>query len=165
MPYILRIFFSHNFYFPAQLVGGFTLGDLLDKAWSQLSSLSPPRYVPSIFIAHRVHSVLPLLVDFHRKLPSHPLARSAHQFLCKKKSLRVWALGENWTREIGFGRHEDLPSHRGLVWNNTKYLHEKNENNTYLNYPNTPHKHQKSQPREPSPRLTTRIATSRTLYS
>ena len=42
MPYILRIFFSHNFYFPAQLVGGFTLSDLLDKPWSQVSSLLPP---------------------------------------------------------------------------------------------------------------------------
>ena len=27
-----------------------------------------PRYVPSAFIAHRVHSGFPLLVDFHRIL-------------------------------------------------------------------------------------------------
>ena len=59
-----------HFYFPAQLVGGFTLSDFR--------------------------------------------ALSANQFSCKKKSLRVCALGENWTREIDFSRHEDnLPSHRG----------------------------------------------------
>ena len=31
-----------TFYFPAQLAGGFTLSDLLDKPWSQVSSLLPP---------------------------------------------------------------------------------------------------------------------------
>ena len=35
------IFFRH-FYFPAQLVGGFTRNDLLDESWSQVSSLPPP---------------------------------------------------------------------------------------------------------------------------
>ena len=35
-------FFYHHFYFPAQLGGGFTLRDLLDKPWSQVSSLLPP---------------------------------------------------------------------------------------------------------------------------
>ena len=37
-------FFNHHFYFPAQLliVGGFTISDLLDKRWSQVSSLLPP---------------------------------------------------------------------------------------------------------------------------
>ena len=54
---------------------------------------SPPRYVPLIFIAHR--SAFPLLVDFHRMLLTHALALSANHFLCKKKSLRVCALGEN----------------------------------------------------------------------
>ena len=48
-------FSSRHFHFPAQLLGGFTLSDLLDKPWSQVSSLLPPPYVPSIFIAHRVH--------------------------------------------------------------------------------------------------------------
>ena len=33
---------DHHFYFPAQLVGGVTLSDLLDKPWSQVSSLLPP---------------------------------------------------------------------------------------------------------------------------
>ena len=35
-------FFDRHFYFPAQLVGGFTVSDLLDKPWSQVSSLLPP---------------------------------------------------------------------------------------------------------------------------
>ena len=34
-------YFYHHFCFPAQLVGGFTLSDLLDKPWSQVSSLFP----------------------------------------------------------------------------------------------------------------------------
>ena len=40
-------------------------------------------------------------------LLTHALALSADQFLCKKKSLRVCALGENLTREIDLSRHED----------------------------------------------------------
>ena len=38
------IYLNHHFHFPAQLVliGGFTLSDLLDKLWSQVSSLLPP---------------------------------------------------------------------------------------------------------------------------
>ena len=39
--FILFFLFQH-FYFPAQVVGGFTLSDLLDKPWSQVSSLLPP---------------------------------------------------------------------------------------------------------------------------
>ena len=48
-------------------------------------------------------------------LPTHALPISAITiFLCKKKYLRVCALGEDWTREINFGRHEgQIPSHRG----------------------------------------------------
>ena len=59
--YMLRgiyfFIFNHRFHFPAQLVR-FTLSDLLDKPWSQVSPLLPPgtgaRHVPSIFIARRV---------------------------------------------------------------------------------------------------------------
>ena len=54
-------FFSdHHFYLPAQLVGGVTLSDLLDKPWSQDLGVvpSPPRYVLSIFIAHRIQHSL-----------------------------------------------------------------------------------------------------------
>ena len=35
-------FYNHHFYFPAHLVGGFTVSDHLDKPWSQVSSLLPP---------------------------------------------------------------------------------------------------------------------------
>ena len=38
----LFLFFIFTFYFPACLVGGFTLSHLLDKPWSQVSSLPPP---------------------------------------------------------------------------------------------------------------------------
>ena len=37
-----HFFLNHHFYFPAQLVGGFTLSDLLDKPWSRVLSLFPP---------------------------------------------------------------------------------------------------------------------------
>ena len=42
--------FNRHIYFPAQLVGGFALSDLLDKQWSQVGVVpSPPQYVPSFF--------------------------------------------------------------------------------------------------------------------
>ena len=43
----------HHFYIQAQLVGGFTLSDLLDKPWSQVSSLPPGTFL-HFFIGHRV---------------------------------------------------------------------------------------------------------------
>ena len=89
--YYCTSFFCHHFCLPAQLGGGFTLSDLLDKPW----------YVPSTFITHRVQ---------------HSHCSSIFIECCKKKSPRVCALGENWTRKIDFStsRHEDnLPSHRG----------------------------------------------------
>ena len=39
---VLLFYFYHHFYFPASLVGGFTLHELLDKPWSQVSALLPP---------------------------------------------------------------------------------------------------------------------------
>ena len=41
-PFFFFVVVDHHFYFPAQLVGGFTLSDLMDKPWSQVSSLLPP---------------------------------------------------------------------------------------------------------------------------
>ena len=41
--FAIYLFFGHHFYFPAKLVGGFTLSDLTDKPWTQVSSLLPPR--------------------------------------------------------------------------------------------------------------------------
>ena len=78
---------------------------------------SPPRYVPSflsrigfsISTARRFssnvansRSAFPLLVDFHRMLLTHALALSANQSICKKKSLRGCALGENSIHDIDF---------------------------------------------------------------
>ena len=40
-PFDFFFYFYHHFHSPAQLVG-FTLSDLLDKPWSQVSSLLPP---------------------------------------------------------------------------------------------------------------------------
>ena len=77
---------------------------------------SPPRYVSSFL------SCIGFSIPTARRFSSYVimflthalLALSADHFLCKQKSLRVCALGENWTREIDFSRHEDnLPSHRG----------------------------------------------------
>ena len=48
---IIPSFRMDHFYFPAQLVGCFTLSDLLDKPWSQVSSLLPPPVREFIFIA------------------------------------------------------------------------------------------------------------------
>ena len=80
--YLFFFFLNHHFCFPAQLVGGFTLSDLLDKPWSQVSYLLPPG---TCLRFHRAQgSAFPLLVDFHRMLLTHALALSANLFfLCK----------------------------------------------------------------------------------
>ena len=62
--FFIGFFLYHlTFQLNSYLIGGFTLSDfLLDKPWSQVSSLLPPRYVPSFFfVAHMVHSAFPLL--------------------------------------------------------------------------------------------------------
>ena len=60
-------------------------------------------------------------------LLTHALALSANQFLCEKKSLRVCALGENWTHEIDFSRHEDslppgTPAYTFVQWVSNKII-------------------------------------------
>ena len=92
---------------------------LLDKLWSQVSSLLPaPRYVPSVFIAHRAqHSHFPLLVDFHRMLLTHAHGLCASQFVHKKKSLRIYTSMHSGGLELNkltYSRHEDsLLHHQG----------------------------------------------------
>ena len=51
--FFVLVCFNRHFYFPAQLVGRFTLSDLLDKPWLQVSSLLPPVRA-FILIAHKV---------------------------------------------------------------------------------------------------------------
>ena len=71
----IYIFFAH-FYFPAS--GQAVVTGILP---------SPPRFLPSIFIAHRVQQS-PCSSIFHRVLLTHALALSASQFVHKKKSQR-----------------------------------------------------------------------------
>ena len=72
------LFFSSHFYFPAS--GQAVVTGVVP---------SPPRFLPSIFIAHRVqHSRCSSI--FHRELPAHALALSASQFVHKKKSQRFY---------------------------------------------------------------------------
>ena len=52
---------------------------LLDKPWSQVSSLLPPGFLPSIFIAHRVQQSHCSSI-FHRVLLTHALALSAYHY-------------------------------------------------------------------------------------
>ena len=115
LDFFLFFVFHHHFYFPAQLVVDFTLSDLLDKPWSQVSSLLPPGSCLQ-FLSRIGYSAFPLLVDFfHRMLPTHALALSANHFFMQEKvpTSMCTRLGENWTREIDFSVHEDNLSHRG----------------------------------------------------
>ena len=50
---------------------------------------SPPRFLPSIFIAHRVQQSHCSSI-FHRGLLTHALALSASQFVHEKKSPRIY---------------------------------------------------------------------------
>ena len=62
---------------------------LLDKPWSQVSSLLPP-VLAFNFIAHRVQQTHCSSI-FHRLLLTQVLALSASQFVHKKKSPRIYA--------------------------------------------------------------------------
>ena len=97
-------FFSSRFYFPASgqaVVTGVP---------------SAPRFLPSIFIAHRVQQSLCSSI-FHRVLLTHALALSASQFVHKKKSQRIYtslhSAGLELTK-LTYTRLEDsLIRHRG----------------------------------------------------
>ena len=78
---------------------------------------SPPRFLPSIFIAHRVQQSHCSSI-FHRVLLTHALAFSASQFVRKKKSPRIYTSmrtgGFELTKLIYTSRLEDnLIRHRG----------------------------------------------------
>ena len=76
---MLRIFFffSH-FYFPAS--GQAVVTGVVS---------SPPRFLPSIFITHRVQQSHCASI-FHRVLLTHAVALYASQFVRKKKSPRIY---------------------------------------------------------------------------
>ena len=73
---VLLFFFSH-FYFPAS--GQAVVTGVVP---------SPPRFLPTVFIAHRVQQSHCTSIS-HRVLLTHALALSASQFVHKKKSLRI----------------------------------------------------------------------------
>ena len=50
---------------------------------------SPPRFLPSTFIEHRVQQSHCSSIRYHRVLLTHALALSASQFVHKKKSQRI----------------------------------------------------------------------------
>ena len=101
--YEYLFFFEYHFYFPAQLVGCFTLSDLLDKqavvtgvitSYTIKTNIlnesyrcrpfSPP---VSAFNFYRAWDLaFPLLVDFHRMLQTHALALSADHFFYARQS-------------------------------------------------------------------------------
>ena len=77
---------------------------------------SPPRFLPSFFIAHRVQRSHCSSV-FHRVLLTHALALSASQFVHKKNSKRIYtsvhSAGLELTK-LTYTRLEDnLIRHRG----------------------------------------------------
>ena len=77
---------------------------------------SPPRFLPSIIIAHRVQQSH-CSSSFHRMLLTHALALSASQFVRKKKSPRVYTgmhSGGFELAKLTYTRLEDnLIRHRG----------------------------------------------------
>ena len=79
---------------------------------------SPPWFLPSIFISHRVQQS-PSLSIFYRVLLTHALAfRSASQFMRKKKSPRIYTRmhsGGFELTKLTYTRLEDnLVHHRGV---------------------------------------------------
>ena len=77
---------------------------------------SPPRFLPSIFIAHRVQQSHSSSI-VHRVLLTHVFALSASQFVHKKKSQRIYASMHSAGLELTkltYTRLEDnLIRHRG----------------------------------------------------
>ena len=76
----------------------------------------PPRFLPSIFIAHRVQQFHCSTI-FHGVLLTHALALSASQFVHKKKSQRIYTSkhsGGFVLTKLTYTRLEDNPiRHRG----------------------------------------------------
>ena len=103
--YIYILFFSHT-----------STYQLLDKPWSQVSSLLPPGSCLQFFIAHRVQQSHCSSI-FHRVLLTHALAFSASQFVRKRKSPRIYTSMHSGGLELTkltYTRLEDnLIRHRG----------------------------------------------------
>ena len=103
--YIHEFFFFTHIYFPA--FGQAVVTGVVH---------SPPRFLPSIFNAHRVQQSHCSSI-FHRVLLTHALALSASQFVHKKKSPRIYSRmhsGGFELTKLTYTRLEDnLIRHRG----------------------------------------------------
>ena len=101
----LFLFFFSPFYFPAS--GQAVVTGVVP---------SPPRFLPSIFIARRVQQSHCSSI-FHRMLLTHALALSASQFVRKKKSQRIYTSVPSAgleLKKLTYTRLEDnLLRHRG----------------------------------------------------
>ena len=112
-PLLFSFFFC--FFFRSLFFHTFTF-QLLDKPWSQVSSLLPPGFCLQFFIAHRVQqSHCPSI--FRRVLLTHALALSASQVVHKKKSQCIYTSMHSAGLELAkltYTRLEDsLIRHRG----------------------------------------------------
>ena len=94
-----------HFCFPARSSRSFTLCDLLDKPWSQVSSILPPD--TCLHFYHAYGSAFPMLVNVHRMLlfnsRSHAVRYSIYTQVCNKKSLRACSVRLEPTRSILVG--------------------------------------------------------------
>ena len=103
--FLVFFFLPAHFYFPASgqaVVTGFVF--------------SSPRFLPLFFIAHKVQQSHCSSI-FYRVLLTHALAFSASQFVCKKKSPRIYTSMHSGGFELAkltYSRLEDnLIRHRG----------------------------------------------------
>jgi len=83
------------------------------------------QYVPSL--SHIGFSI-PTARRFSSNVANSRFRAFRWSTFMQEKSLRVYALGENWTREVDFSSHEDiLPSHRGRRMGINSKLFERSE--------------------------------------
>ena len=105
VPALFFFFFFTHIYFPAS--GQAVVTDVVP---------SPPRFLPSLFIAHTIQQSHCSSI-FHRVLLTHALALSASQFVHKKKPPRIYTSmhsGEFELTKLTYTRLEDnLIRHRG----------------------------------------------------
>ena len=103
--FLFFFFFPSHIYFPAS-----------GQAVVTGVVLSPPQFLPSIFIAHRVQQSHYSSI-FHRVLLTHALALSASQFVRKKKSQRIYtsmhSAGLELTKLTYIRLEDNLIRHRG----------------------------------------------------
>ena len=110
--YNIYIFITH-IYFPAS-------GQVVDTGVVP----SAPRFLPSIFIAHRVQQSYCLSIFYRVLLLTHALALSASQSVCKKKSPRKYTSmhsgGFELTKLTCVRLKDNLIRHRG---DRLEYIH------------------------------------------